>query len=241
MTAILPARALDVPAALSTLRDREVNYDLAEVAEPAWRFDEHRHGLGVEPPGPPVPDGVWERARLVVRDYNFTPPGLIRAWYRGADPLPGRNMLLEGRFGPLRFLLGVRVTDVVAEEDGGQRCWGWSYVTLRGHIERGRVDYAVVKDLDTGLVFFRVRSHNQLNPSAHPVVRLGWALFGRGLQLRFYRHCAQRLRALTHAGPPVAAPLDEVVRVPLGVRPGRWDRWSVVVADAADQERTTRP
>ena len=48
----------------------------------------------------------------------------------------------------LSFMLGVRVVATVDEttELGGRpaRVWGWSYATLQGHLEMGRLDYAVV-------------------------------------------------------------------------------------------------
>ena len=119
-------------------------------------------------------------------------------------------MLLEGRFLGLRFLLGVRV---VATVDGSQRldgrpvrAWGWSYATLEGHLEMGRMDFLVVKFTDTGEVQFRIHAVSRSAGVGNPVVRLGFRLFGRGLQLRFARSAGARMNALVrerleHAGP----------------------------------------
>ena len=88
----------------------------------------------------------------------------------GTDELAGRYMLLEGRFFGLRFYLGVRITRVTDEtRDGysGERVWGWSYQTLQGHLEQGRLSYEVIKNLASGQVTFRVprlfppRTHSQ--------------------------------------------------------------------------------
>jgi hypothetical protein len=98
--------SIDYVTALAELRNREINYDPGEVRPPHWNFDVHRSVVGRERPGPPEPHAVWETARDLVRDYEFTPPELIRAVYHRLDPLLGRNLLLEGRFFALRFYMG---------------------------------------------------------------------------------------------------------------------------------------
>ncbi|MGH3593701.1 MAG: DUF1990 family protein, partial [Pseudonocardiaceae bacterium] len=60
---------INYAAALEDLRDRPVNYDPAEVRPPEWRFDVHRHPIGRERPGSPEPNGAWELACALVRDY----------------------------------------------------------------------------------------------------------------------------------------------------------------------------
>src|SRR3712207_7370963 len=58
--------------------------------------------------------------------------------FRSKHPgdLVGRNMLLEGRFLFLRFLLGVRIVaahdELVDGPNGPERRIGWSYATLDG-------------------------------------------------------------------------------------------------------------
>lgn len=224
---------------LASLRHRQINYTMDEVRRPDWNFDLHRHRLGVEAPGPPVHGGLWHRACCLVRDYEFTPPEILRAGYLRHTPVLGRDLLLEGRFLILRFLMGVRITELVDRVVDGRQVWGWSYETLQGHLERGRVDYEVVKDLGSGAVDFVARSYSQLNPQVGPILRLGWALFGRRTQLRFYRRVGERLEALAHSG-PIGAERSEVpdepggvVRVPSGVRSRWWDRFALVLPDPA--------
>lgn len=230
-------RSISSPAVLTSLRDRQINYDMGEVRRPHWNFDLHRYRLGTEPPGPPVDGGLWHAACRLVRDYEFTPPEVLRAAYFHRAPLLGRDLLLEGRFAFMRFLMGVRITELLDRTRDGQQVWGWSYETLEGHLERGRVDYEVFKDLDSGVVEFVARSYSQMNPHLALVFRLGWAIFGRRKQLRFYRRIGERLQALAcadWAGEP-----DEqhgVVVVPSGVRPQLRDRFAVYIYDPA-----TRP
>lgn len=84
--------------------------------------------------------------------------------------------------------MGVRITDVVDTERaaGAERVWGWSYDTLQGHLERGRMTYEVVKHRNTGRVEFVLYGRSQPAELGR-VLRLGWTAFGRRTQLRFYR------------------------------------------------------
>jgi uncharacterized protein (UPF0548 family) len=228
---------IDYVTALTELRHCQVNYDPSEVRPPDWHFDVHRSLVGRECPGPPVPHDVWETARELIRDYDFTPPELIRAVYHRLDPLLGRTLLLEGRFLVLRFYMGVRITAVIDEtRDHQQRIWGWAYETLEHHLERGKVTYEIVKHLDSGRVEFVASCQSQRSPTVGPILRLGWLLFGRRTQLRFYRRCGQRLRNLVQAsltGAPVPAAarssseIDDLVLVPSGARPHPLDRFTI--------------
>jgi uncharacterized protein (UPF0548 family) len=225
-------------AALSGLRGRGLNYDPVAAPEdgrPAghWHVDGGQIVVGAEPAGPPVPGGPFELACQVVGQYEFTDGRIVRAAYRPADDLLGRDMLLEGRFWWLRFYLGVRVTRVIDETRAGprgaERAWGWSYQTLRGHLEQGRLSYEVIKNLDSGQVRFAVFGYSRAAPMRSPVIRLGFALFGRRAQRHFYRSVQLRLRALVRAaqqGTPLPRPAagpDGIVVVPAGAVSGRLD------------------
>jgi hypothetical protein len=113
---------------------------------------------------------------------------------------------------------------------GAERVWGWSYQTLQGHLEQGRLSYEVIKNLASGQVTFRVFGYSRPAPMRSPVIRLGFALFGRRTQRRFYRSVQLRLRALVRAGqqgaplPRPAASADGIAIAPAGAAPGRLDR-----------------
>ncbi len=214
--------------AFARLQGRRLNLDPAELAGAGapgsgWTVDDHTTALPPERPGPPVPGGSWETARDLVRDYAFAPPSLIRAVHRPADALEGRNMLLEGRFLGMRFMLGVRVAAVVdgEREVRGRpaRVWSWHYRTLEGHLERGQMDFEVVKWPDDGSVAFLIHAVSQRAHIRNPVVRIGFRLFGRRLQLRFAREAGARMRRLVDerlagdapdqpAGPPTVTVPD---------------------------------
>jgi len=223
---------VDESAALKELSGRTINYDPAAApldGRPAghWHVDAGDTVIGREPPGEPVPGGPWGTACLLVRQYEFAEPRILRAAYRGSDALPGRYMLLEGRFFGLRFYLGVRITCVTDEtrdgDSGPERVWGWSYQTLQGHLEQGRLSYEVIKNLASGEVTFRVAGYSRRAPISNPVIRLGFVLFGRWTQRRFYRAIQARLRRLireAQRGQPLPEPEtrpDGIVIAPSGV------------------------
>lgn len=195
----------DVPAELARLRESRVNYELDAAPTPhdGWEFDEYCQRLPSEAPGDPEPDGPYEVACRLVRDYEFADPTIIKAVWLPDSPLQARDMLLEGRFLVLRFLLGVRVSavvDEVVEEDGRTlRVWGWCYRTLSGHLEAGEMCYRVVKVLDTGHVQFRVCRYVRSEQIANPVVRLGWRTFGRLMQVLFVHRSLRRMKRLVDA------------------------------------------
>jgi uncharacterized protein (UPF0548 family) len=193
--------------ALAELADRPLNFDPAELAgagtRTGWHVDDYRRPLPDEPPGEPVADGSFEIAQRLMRDYAFADPAIVRAVFDPAVGLANRNMLLQARFGPLRFLLGCRVgtiTDQTRAVDGrAVRIWGWSYGTLAGHFERGQMDFAVWKRLDDGAVEFRIHVVSRRAPVGNPLVRLGLRLIGRRQQVRFARRACERMSQLVAA------------------------------------------
>lgn len=212
---------------LASLGDRPVNFEeqSLEHVSPGdgWVVDDHCTPLGREAPGDAAADGPFAVARELVRGYEFADPSLIRAIYDPDVPLERRDMLLEGRFLGLRFLLGVRVVGVVdeaGERDGRPaRRWGWSYRTLQGHLETGQMDFEVVKWRDTGEVEFRIHAVSRPAAIPNPVVRYGFRIFGRGLQLRFARTAGERMRHLVEArlagaARPEAEPPPDVEAAP---------------------------
>jgi uncharacterized protein (UPF0548 family) len=212
---------------LASLGDRPVNFEeqSLEHVSPGdgWVADDHCTPLGREAPGDAAADGPFAVARELVRGYEFADPSLIRAIYDPDVPLERRDMLLEGRFLGLRFLLGVRVVGVVdeaGERDGRPaRRWGWSYRTLQGHLETGQMDFEVVKWRDTGEVEFRIHAVSRPAAIPNPVVRYGFRIFGRGLQLRFARTAGERMRHLVEArlagaARPEAEPPPDVEAAP---------------------------
>jgi uncharacterized protein (UPF0548 family) len=193
--------------ALDALHAKPLNFDLARLAEftaeRGWRVDDYRQPLPPEPPGPPHPDGSWETARRLMRDYEFADPKIVRAIYYDERPIEQRDILLELRFHGLRFRAGVRIggtRDGTTSVDGRPvRVWGWNYRTLQGHLEMGEMDYDIYKWLDSGEVEFRIHAVSRPAAIGNPLIRLGFHLFGRREQLRFARHACERMARLVTA------------------------------------------
>jgi uncharacterized protein (UPF0548 family) len=209
--------------ALAELAGRPLNVDPEELAaaltRTGWHVDDYRRPLAPEPPGEPLAAGSFAIARRLMTDYAFADPAIVRAVFDPAGGLANRNMLLQVRFGPLRFLVGCRVGAITDETRSvgrrAVRVWGWSYGTLAGHFERGTMDFAVWKWLDDGAVEFRIHVVSRAARVGNPLVRLGFRIVGRREQVRFARRACERMGALVErelaragAGAP-SAPADE--------------------------------
>jgi uncharacterized protein (UPF0548 family) len=190
---------------LAALREVELNFEPRplEAYTPArgWHVDTLSQRLPGERPGDPTPGGSWRIARRLVEDYRIADPAIVRATWDPDAPLLGREMLLELRLHRiLRVRAGVRVTRVWDESRvvSGRRArvFGYEYATLRGHVEMGRMDYEVYKWRD-GAVEFRLHAHSRPSHQGPPWIRLGFRVFGRREQLRFYMRCCERIARLT--------------------------------------------
>jgi len=210
--------------ALAELAGRPLNFDPATLTsagrQTGWHVDDYRQPLPAEAPGEPAPGGSFETAQQLMCDYAFADPAIVRAVFDPAVGLAHRNMLLQARFGPLRFFLGCRVgaiTDELRTVAGRSvRVWGWSYGTLAGHFERGQMGFAVWKWLDDGSVEFRIHVVSRRARVGNPLIRLGLRLVGRREQMRFARRACERMselvaRELARARPASPAPTSNDV------------------------------
>jgi uncharacterized protein (UPF0548 family) len=235
-------RKVDEAEAVADLGSRPVNYDPAKAPEGGqveghWHVDSSASLIGQEPPGDPVPGGPWEMARLLASQYEFADAHILRAVYQSGGDLLGRDMLLEGRFYGLRFYFGVRVTGVFDEtrdtKRGPERVWGFCYETLRGHLEQGRISFEVIKNLTTGQIAFGVSGYSRQARIRRPLVRLGFRVFGRWMQTRYYEAAQRRLYHLVQAGqrgeslPEPAVRPDGLALAPTGTRSHPLDQLAV--------------
>jgi uncharacterized protein (UPF0548 family) len=204
LTGGIEIRTRRIDCELAELRHCPLNFDperLPErVREGGWHVDDMRQPLPAEPPGEPVAGGTWERTCRLMDAYQVADPALVHAAYDEQAPLEGRDMLLTLYFHGLRFRCGVRVGDVYEddrEEDGRTaRIYGWNYRTLEGHFEQGEMAYEVWKWRESGAVEFHIHAVSRPADSGRPLLRLGFRLFGRRPQLRFYRRACRRMAEL---------------------------------------------
>jgi uncharacterized protein (UPF0548 family) len=192
---------------LEDLARRRPNFDEEGIedraGEAGWRIDDLVEHLPCEESGPPAAGGSWQVARGVMERYQLADPGVVTATYDESAPLAGRDMLLRISFKGLRLRVGVRVGqdyEETRELDGREvLVFGWGYVTLEGHFEEGRMHYELWKWIDTGDVEFHLRAVSRPARSGPLATRLGFRLFGRTQQLRFYRQICRRIRRLTES------------------------------------------
>jgi len=192
---------------LAALAERRVNFDATKVhayiGDERWRLDDMVEPLPHEGSGAPVDGGSWPVARKIMNSYQLADPGVVSGSYDRNAPLAGRNMLLRIRFGALHFRVGVRIGDVYEDTlqlDGRNvLLFGWSYRTLEGHFEQGQMHYELWKWLDTGDVEFHLRAVSRPAATGPLLLRIGFRLFGRTHQLRFYRQVCRRIKRLTEA------------------------------------------
>lgn len=195
----------DALALVDGLDDLAPNVTAAELADPGdgWHVDDVARVVGVAPTGPPQAGGLHARAAAALAGYAMADPGIVRGVWPAGRPLEGRRMVLEGRFGPLRFPMPVVVDTVVAgrhEVDGVPvHVDGWSYTTLEGHLERGRMDWSVWTWEDDGRVEVRIHATSTTGRPEARIVRLGLAVFGRSVQRTFTLRAAHLLSRIAGA------------------------------------------
>lgn len=178
--------------------------DLAQrdsyVVAAGWHVDAREASLPDEPPGPPLPAGSFSAARTILEQYAFPPARLIRGSFDPQAPLEGRPMLLTANFLWMSFDLPVRVSRVIdvcsIGPDGPVQVWGYSYLTLAGHIERGEITFEVVKNLATGAISFRIHSFSQTGHIRNWIHRIGYRMVGRRLQMRFAEDSLRNMQRL---------------------------------------------
>jgi uncharacterized protein (UPF0548 family) len=189
-------------ARLEALGKLALNLDLERreefTAANGWHLDAYEADLPGEAPGEPLERGAFSAAAAVLREYRFPPPDLITGIFVPDTPLEQRVMLLRARFLVFTFYFGVRVNAVIDElrPETGERVWGYRYATLEGHFERGQIEFLIVKHLKTGTVQFRISAFSKTGVIRNPFYKIGFALFGRRLQVRFSQQSLKRMQRL---------------------------------------------
>lgn len=202
--------ASEIQEELAARRGLDRNFDPAEpkAVETGWRRFVADAPIAHERPGPPEPDGAFERAWEAIVGYRYSDPRIVRAHFDPAEPLDGRTMLLELKALGLRFLAGTRVCATRHERAEQETVHGFRYDTLQGHVESGWEWFLLTKSHATGEVRFRIEADWRPGDFPNAWSRLGFKLVGRHYQRRWTRLAHQRLRRIVaERGPGVAAPV----------------------------------
>jgi len=211
----------ELAARLAKARASHRNFDEAEgemTPERGWSRHFSEAVIGREPPGPPTPDGAFERAWPLVTAYAFSDPRIVEGHFDTAGPLLGRVMLIEARVLGLRYLGSVVIAALRNEKTDDRTERGYRYDTLEGHFERGSEWFVVAKDHRTGDVTFRVHASWQRGQLPNFWSRIGFNLLAQRYQRAWHRLAHLRLRRLlgstgleplargarlVHSGPPL--------------------------------------
>jgi uncharacterized membrane protein/uncharacterized protein (UPF0548 family) len=183
---------------LAAVDPRAVNFDPAAplTAERGWNEVRSHAVVAREPPGPPLADGAYARARRLVAACAHSDPRIVVAHFDAAAPLAGRVLLLELISLRLHFLCPAVVGETRDDAGGDRATAGFSLVTLRGHVERGREWFLVEKDHATGDVRLRIEASWRAGDFPGWWAWAGFQLLGRRSQRRWHRLAHLRLRRL---------------------------------------------
>ncbi len=188
---------------LSRLRALDLNFrtpDSAMTRARGWNHDRIGACLGHEPRGAPLPDGIFEGARLALQNFEFSDPRIVTVYLDLDTPLVGRDILLEIKALGLRYLCGVRVTDVDLRETGRRTIFTLRLATLDGHIERGTERFRLFKDHRDGAVRFRLAARWRPGQFPNWWSRVGFHAVNYFYRTTWHRHLRDRLRRAGRAG-----------------------------------------
>jgi uncharacterized protein (UPF0548 family) len=196
---------------LADLEHRRVSFDTPPeemTRENGWTVDGADTVIDMEPPGLPQPDGVFERAKQGLINYDFSDPRIVEGHFDPEVPFVGRNILLEIKIWGLRFLNGARVHSVRDVSNEEHSIFGFRYDTLEGHIERGYEWFLLTKNHQTGEVWFKIEAHWRLGDFPNWWSKIGFKLIGERFRTLWRHRAPLRLREVAHrpVEKPVAPP-----------------------------------
>ncbi|MDX1530448.1 MAG: DUF1990 family protein [Rhodothermales bacterium] len=200
----------ELEARLGQLASAERNFsapfDEMDLAH-GWNEYYSEAVVGQERPGPPEPEGPFERGAGLVASYAFSDPRIVIGHFDPDGPLLGRRMLLEMRaLRVLHYLGGVVVGATRSETEGGQTVSGFRYDTLEGHIEQGAEWFLLKKDHATGALRFRIQAAWRPGDFPNWWSRLGFSVLGPRYQKLWHHRAHALLSGLMQA--PDARPLE---------------------------------
>src|SRR5262245_14608253 len=176
---------------LDDLERLPVSPGVEDGPRPGDARDRHVRVVAREAPGPPEPDGPYQRLARALRAYDVFPPRLVTGVLR-RPVQPGDTFGTCYHFLPgVDLFFGGRVTACFDGPDGDAWRGGWTLRTLAGHPMVGEETFAVEKGPD-GAVRVEIRSWSR---PASWLARLTRPLVRR-LQLRAARAALDHLERM---------------------------------------------
>jgi uncharacterized protein (UPF0548 family) len=191
---------------LRRLPERGLNFsDPVEelTLERGWHQYFSEAVVAFEPPGPPEPDGPFERGCTAVASYSFSDPRIVIGHFDPEVPLLGRYMLLEMRaLRVVRYLAGVVIGATRSESADDRTVFGFRYETLNGHIEEGAEWFLLTKDHATGAIRFRIEAGWRAGQFPNWWSRLGFTWLGPYYQRKWHHRAHALLARLVRVPSP---------------------------------------
>jgi len=166
------------------------------MARGAYRHVCSRARVAMEPPGPPVPGGTFERLWEAIQRFEHSDPRIVVAHFRRDEPLRGRIVLLEIRVLGLRYLCPVRIAAVRSHANPTRTLRAIALDTLEGHLERGREWFFLRKDHETGEIRFRVQAAWRTGDFPNAWSHAGFLVLAPRYQRAWHRLTHLRLRRI---------------------------------------------
>lgn len=177
------------------------------VPERGWNHYRSQAVVAREPPGEPLAEGAFQRARMAIENYEFSDPSIVEVHFDPRDPLVGRHVLIEIKVLGLHYLCGVRVAEVREEADAdGGTVYGFRYDTVGDHIEQGSEWFLLRKDHATGEIRFRVDARWRPGQFPNWWSRVGFMILSPRYH-RIWHHAAQRRIAFLARESALAVPI----------------------------------
>jgi uncharacterized protein (UPF0548 family) len=101
---------------------------------------------------------AWERARRAIDEWRPFDLGWAEIVTGGLPPHPGQDVIVQARILGVRFTVASRVLAVHDQDDLESARYGFTYGTLRSHVERGEELFEVWRDHATGEVGYRIHA-----------------------------------------------------------------------------------
>jgi len=128
---------------------------------------------------------TYGSACRAIQTWRMFPPQMTRLVPASPAIEDGSIVSVRFRAGPLWTVNPCRIVDVIDQRLPGKNSFGFTYVTLPGHIERGREMFLVEWDHADDSVIYSIRAFSR--PSWWPV----WLVFP------YARHQQRRFRQLS--------------------------------------------
>jgi uncharacterized protein (UPF0548 family) len=182
-------------AARSLTRNFDDNED-GMTLERGWSRHYSTALIARETPGPPLPDGPFERAWDHISRFAFSDPRIVKGHFDPSSPLLNRVMLNEVLIFGLHYLNPVVISSVRRHTDAERTQHGFRYDTLEGHFETGLEWFLLAKDHPTGDVTFTVHAGWKGGQLPNWWSKLGFKLLAPRYQRAWHRLAHLRLRQL---------------------------------------------